>query len=473
MKVVTRIYVYDERVSKIRDFVLKCLELRNLLIFFIKRYHELTREWLISEGLLYSLMSKLNKRTLNNLDKMEKLSRISSVVGSDNELGMILDKLKVMKSELGNVSVVVSVLRQVCRDFKSYFEALKEWHRNKKKFTGKPNPPKVKDFDKVDKFSVEVMSFKRKGGRLEIKLNNGKKIKVKIPEFVGKVSSVRVVYFLGFGYVDVVWDKFIPELKPLGNKRAAIDLGVRNFVTLVSEDKRIPSIVIKSSNVIAFNQWYNKLLTKLRSEHDKLKKNNPNCEEVKVLRKRIRLLHLHRKQWMESMMHELSKAITLFLHKTGHSVVYIGMNKDWKRNVKLGKRNNQIFVQLPFRDFVNKLKYKCKWLGIEVVEVDESYTSKCSCLSDDIFEVRKSEGKVPMSGNRISRSLFKDMKLGKVFHADVNAAFNILRVGAKIKELFNDIDKFVMLKLCNPLVYRFREFCKLVLCKRQLPSPLG
>ena len=58
-----------------------------------------------------------------------------------------------------------------------------------------------------------------------------------------------------------------------------------------------------------------------------------------------------------------------------------------------------------------------KYFGIELVEVDESYTSEIS-----------------MSGDRMIRSLFKDLKLNEIFHAaDVNAGFNILKIGLKKK----------------------------------------
>ena len=83
-----------------------------------------------------------------------------------------------------------------------------------------------------------------------------------------------------------------------------------------------------------------------------------------------------------------------------------------------------------------------------------------------------SEGnrKVPMSGDRMTRSLFKDFKLNKVFHADVNAAFNILRIGLKRKRLFKKLDSVVMLKLCNPVKYRLLEFYELVLCRKATPE---
>jgi len=117
--------------------------------------------------------------------------------------------------------------------------------------------------------------------------------------------------------------------------------------------------------------------------------------------------------------------------------------------------------------------YKLKWFGIKLIEVDESYTSKASCISDNILEIQKrfkNKEKVSTSGDRITRSLFKDLKLNKVFHSDVNGAFNILKVGLKKKKLFRDIDKTVMVKLCNPIKYRLFEFCNLISTKKATPE---
>jgi IS605 OrfB family transposase len=208
-------------------------------------------------------------------------------------------------------------------------------------------------------------------------------------------------------------------------------------------------------------------------------KENPDdgnlLSELEVLTGRIRKLHLHRKKWMENVAHQVSKAIALYLHKTGHDKVFIGKNiLEAKNGSNLNRRVNQNFVQIPFRLFIDKLSYKLKWFGIKLVEVDESFTSKASCVSDDVIEIQKmvSKGnkKVPMSGDRITRSLFKDFRLNKVFHADVDAAFNILKVGLGRKKLFNKLNSVVMLKLCNPVKYKLFEFCKLVLCEKATPE---
>jgi uncharacterized protein (TIGR00661 family) len=64
-----------------------------------------------------------------------------------------------------------------------------------------------------------------------------------------------------------------------------------------------------------------------------------------------------------------------------------------------------------------------------------------------------------MSGDRITRSLFKDFKLNKVFHADVNAAFNILKVGLGRKRLFKKLNNYAD-KIIVPDFYPPNHVCE-------------
>lgn len=109
--------------------------------------------------------------------------------------------------------------------------------------------------------------------------------------------------------------------------------------------------------------------------------------------------------------------------------VFIGKNQGWKQEVALGKKINQTFVQIPFTTFISQLTYKCLARGIEVVEQEESYTSKASFLDEDEIPVYKDvQAKPQFSGKRISRGLYK-AKNGRVLNADVNGSYNILVKG--------------------------------------------
>lgn len=99
----------------------------------------------------------------------------------------------------------------------------------------------------------------------------------------------------------------------------------------------------------------------------------------------------------------------------------VGHNDGWKQKVKLGKRNNQNFVSIPFEMFISMLRYKSERQGLRFVEVNESHTSKCS--SFDLEKICHHETYV---GKRIRRGLFKT-KEGVLINADINGSYNIMR----------------------------------------------
>ncbi|MDJ0600370.1 MAG: zinc ribbon domain-containing protein [Crocosphaera sp.] len=93
----------------------------------------------------------------------------------------------------------------------------------------------------------------------------------------------------------------------------------------------------------------------------------------------------------------------------------------WKQEIKIGQRNNQNFVQIPHAKLINMLDYKCQLAGIEVVVVNEAYTSKCSAL--DFEPICKQHSYL---GKRVKRGLFKTAN-GQVINADINGSLNIIR----------------------------------------------
>ncbi|MFX1237951.1 MAG: IS200/IS605 family accessory protein TnpB-related protein [Promethearchaeota archaeon] len=98
-----------------------------------------------------------------------------------------------------------------------------------------------------------------------------------------------------------------------------------------------------------------------------------------------------------------------------------GYNASWKQGVKIGRKNNQNFVQVPFLKLVNQITYKTELVGIELVMVEELFASRCSFLDDEPIERRHR-----YQGKRVSRGLFHSSK-GELINADVNAGYNILK----------------------------------------------
>lgn len=94
----------------------------------------------------------------------------------------------------------------------------------------------------------------------------------------------------------------------------------------------------------------------------------------------------------------------------------------------MGRCNNREFVSLPHKRIVDNLAYKLESLGINVILVEESYTSKASFIDNDALPVFSEDMKEKhvFSGKRKHRGLYVT-KHGQRINADLNAAYNIIR----------------------------------------------
>ena len=92
----------------------------------------------------------------------------------------------------------------------------------------------------------------------------------------------------------------------------------------------------------------------------------------------------------------------------------------------MGKKNNQNFVSIPYHTFISILKDKLSRYGIEVIIVDESYTSQASILDLDSIPTYKKGSYIKPNFKRIETKVYKSFQHGYI-HADINGASNILR----------------------------------------------
>lgn len=124
---------------------------------------------------------------------------------------------------------------------------------------------------------------------------------------------------------------------------------------------------------------------------------------------------------IEDKLHKISRYIVDFCKSNNIGTIIIGLNKEWKNKINIGKRNNQHFVSIPHSKLIDKIVYKAKLLGINVVIHEESYTSKIDHLA---FEpLKKQESYL---GKRKKRGLFQS-SIGKLINADINGSIGIAR----------------------------------------------
>ena len=296
------------------------------------------------------------------------------------------------------------VLKQVNSNFVSFFKSLKS-----ENVEHKVHIPRYlkKDGRNLLTFTSQAISLKElKQGYLKL---SGCENKIKIMHT--NVQQVRVVRKNGVYVVEVIYNQQEPELKTNTNY-VGLDIGLNNLATVGGNN--ISPVIINGRPLKSINQYYNKKLSKLKSRKDK-------CNNKNVNKKKIETLNRKRNNKVKDYMHKTSRALVNHLVSNNVSKVVVGHNKEWKQDTNMGKKNNQNFVQIPFNQFIHMLTYKARLVGIEIVEREESYTSKCSFLDNEPIEKHD-----VYLGKRIKRGLFRSNN-GVLINADLNGALNILR----------------------------------------------
>jgi IS605 OrfB family transposase len=460
--------------SKVRSFVYDLAQFQNLLRIFILEWDKKTNDIfrLFNPSLLYSLLAD---RIQNNKSEWQRkeLEEVKEVIEQDKELKSLVEKLKEQKKRVRNAWVCQKVVVQEVNNLKSWARALKEYKEDPEKFRGKPGLPKPRKLRSLVRFSVPVF-VERDGRKLVLVLRacskeyEAERVEVLLPEeFVYRVKEVKLVYDMEWVEVHVVYDKEI-EVVNGGEYRAGVDIGLDNLLSVVSDNPGLRSFIVSGKELKSFNRWWNKKVAEIRSHMDQVSnmmKEEKDEEKRKSLERHYHWLKRYfwnlckaRDRKLNTWMHQVTRRLADLLYETGHRIVYIGKDAVDKNGISFSKVVNQNYVCIPHRKLVDMLKYKCEELGIEVVEVDERYTSKASPISDDVVEIqaKKVNGEeVRFSGKRVSRGLYKDLKLNKVFNADLVGAMNILKVGAKLRRLLFDM-RTLFVKLCNPV--RFKLF---------------
>ena len=167
-------------------------------------------------------------------------------------------------------------------------------------------------------------------------------------------------------------------------------------------------------------------------------------EEIRLrkLKNKLKRMTTKRNYKINNYTHQLSRKLINHLSQLGVKNIVYGKNVNFKKEINLGKVTNQNFVNIPFNQMIERIKYKALLAGINFMTVEESYTSKTSFLDEEklhSYKANRPKKRYNFLGNRFTRSLFQTKK-GYVIHADINASFNIIRkVSGDI--IYNFVDK--------------------------------
>lgn len=309
-----------------------------------------------------------------------------------------------------NLPSVVSqqVVAQVFSVTKSWMKSKKEYEKNPSKFLSRPKLPKYKRGKKQNMVVFTTSACRLKSdGYIHFVKNIISPIKTRIGD--NKLCQVRIIPQATCYVVEVIYEKKEQDLNLNKDNVLSIDLGLNNICTCIS-NVGISPFIVNGKVIKSFNQWYNKKKARLMS-----------LIGDKGTSRRINKMTCYRNCWISDKIHKISRYIIDICRSNNIGTIVIGQNRGWKQEINLGKRINQKFVEIPFSDLINKISYKAKLIGINLITHEESYTSKIDHMA---FEPLKKQD--AYLGKRKRRGLFQS-SIGKLINADINGAIGIGR----------------------------------------------
>lgn len=330
--------------------------------------------------------------------------------------------------KLLQAGVSQQLLKVVDRSFKSFFNLIKKAKKGEYRFQDIKMPGYLKKdglFTLI--FSTNAISIKDGFFRVAVS-NTYKKLHPEYQDILipfpsrlegKKVKEVRIVPRNNgqFFYIQFVYEQPVETAELDCEKALSIDIGLNNLASCVDTDGA--SFLVDGKKLKSINRLYNKEKARLQSVAMKQgSKYTRQMDSITVKRN-------------NQVNDYIKKAARIIINhcldnKIGNLV--IGYSEDFKRNITIGKKNNQQFTQIPFGNLREQLSNLCERYGIFYKEQEESYTSQSSFFDND--ELPKWNPADPtehrFSGKRMKRGLYRT-STGYELNADINGALNILR----------------------------------------------
>ena len=281
--------------------------------------------------------------------------------------------------KLLNSNMAQQILKEVDGTFKSFFGLLKLAKKGGYDFRSVRLP----HYMPKDGHATLVIGMVRiNGNKLILPYSNGfrkehKPITITVPPilFDKQIKEIRIIPKSNARFFEVQYTyKADEQQRELDHTKAlAIDLGLDNLATCVTTDGK--AFIIDGRRLKSVNQWWNKQNAHLQSIKDKqgtLGTTKMQC-----------VLANNRNNTVNDYINKTCRYIVNYCLTNNIGNIVIGYNETLQKDINLGKRTNQNFVNIPIAKIKEKLEYLCKLYGIHFTKQEESYTSKASFWDND------------------------------------------------------------------------------------------
>lgn len=199
--------------------------------------------------------------------------------------------------------------------------------------------------------------------------------------------------------------------KLIKTKVLSIDLGLKNLGTGVDNKGTVIIIKNKSKKI---NQYFSKQIDKVKSKLSKKEKGSKNYEKLNQVKKK---LYSKKNSQIKQTLHIQSKKLVSMNYKTivvGELTIKSLMNTEGVNKNKKGIRKS--FSETNINMFLQFLKYKSQYKLIDVIKIDEKYTTQLNSLTGKMFKekVELKDRIVKLNDN-------------VVIDRDLNSAINIMK----------------------------------------------
>ena len=328
--------------------------------------------------------------------------------------------------KLIQAGVAQQTLKVVERNFNSFFALLKL--KREGKYTEKVRLPKYRKKGDMFNLVLSTNAITIHNGILIIpmsrtfsKQHKKARIRIAVPDRLkGKeFREIRIIPLYKGKHFKIQYS-YKAEFEPKNlnkDNSISIDVGVDNLASCVTNTGT--SFIMDGRKIKSINRYWNKRKARLQSIATR---------QGLYMTEQIYNLTRKRNNRIDDYMKKTARYIINHCIANDIGTVVCGYNKNFKRNINLGSKNNQQFTQISFNKLFSAIKNLCEKYDMIYIEQEESYTSKASFLDFDEIPVFDKNKKIDyqFSGKRIHRGLYRT-KNGTLVNADINGACNILR----------------------------------------------